>query len=487
MIRHYLTLEHIARALHARLSGSQVLEIFSQEKHVLTLCFLLDAEEIVITASVDATYGTILERTNVHRARRNTLDHFPMLIGQQCRAVTKHPADRIISFVFERHSMHVQLFGAGKGNIIVTEGTAICDALMDSKQLCGSLLRHPEQSAAPLGQHYTAESHFRSDVVEACRASNAYYALDRDQEALFSLIPLHGWNIIETYTDVFAALRRVISLRRAASRLVTLQRQVSTILRREIQRVSRSLEGMRGDVAAYDRATQYRHLADLLMSLPPTTTSGSDTIEVSDWDGTTVSIRIDAEHSMIDNATRYYQKAKQAETALEERLLRIPMFEKRLSTLQHDLLQAETTADMATLERLHDTYARRMTDHSQTPQYKTFHLSGSYTLYVGRNAANNDELTMRFAKQNDWWLHARGVSGSHAVLRGGGNERPPKEILEQAAAIAAYYSQARNASYTPVIYTQRKNVRKPKGANVGAVVVDREQVIMVKPGLPDES
>lgn len=486
MIRHYLTLEHIAKALHARLVGSQVLEIFSQEKHVLTLCFLRDAEEIVITASVDPTFGTIMERVNVHRARRNTLDHFPMLIGQRCQAVTKHPADRIIRFVFEQHSMHVQLFGAGTGNIIVTDGSVICDALMDAKHLCGSELRHPEQSAAPLGQHYTAESHYRSDVVEACRASRVYYVLERDQDVLFSLIPLHGWNIIETSTDVFAALRRVISLRRAASRLVMLRRQVSTILRREIQRVSRSLEGMRGDVAVFDRASQYRHMADLLMSLPPRTTGGSDTIDVQDWDGTTVTIRIEAEHSMIDNATRYYQKAKQAETAMEERLLRIPMFERRLTTLHHDLLQAESTTDTTALERLHDTYARRMTDPSQPPQYKMFQLSGTYTLYVGRNAANNDELTMRFAKQNDWWLHARGVSGSHAVLRGGGNERPPKDILEQAAAIAAYYSQARNASYTPVIYTQRKHVRKPKGANVGAVVVDREQVIMVKPGLPDE-
>jgi len=115
-----------------------------------------------------------------------------------------------------------------------------------------------------------------------------------------------------------------------------------------------------------------------------------------------------------------------------------------------------------------------------------FRLDDVYTLYVGKSAANNDELTMRFAKQNDWWFHARGVSGSHAILRGGGSEKPPKQILEQAAAIAAYYSHARNASYTPVVYTQRKYVRKPKGANVGAVTLERETVIMVRPSIPGE-
>jgi predicted ribosome quality control (RQC) complex YloA/Tae2 family protein len=76
------------------------------------------------------------------------------------------------------------------------------------------------------------------------------------------------------------------------------------------------------------------------------------------------------------------------------------------------------------------------------------------------------------------------VSGSHAVLKGVTGTKPPKPVLEAAAAITAYYSGARNASYVPVVYTQRKYVRKPKGAAVGAVVLEREDVVMVKPALP---
>jgi predicted ribosome quality control (RQC) complex YloA/Tae2 family protein len=113
-----------------------------------------------------------------------------------------------------------------------------------------------------------------------------------------------------------------------------------------------------------------------------------------------------------------------------------------------------------------------------------FQIDADHTLYVGRSAANNDELTMRFARQNDWWMHVRGASGSHTVLRGVNGPKIPKQVLEVAAAITAYYSQARNASYVPVVYTQRKFVRKPKGANVGAVTLEREQTVMVRPGLP---
>jgi predicted ribosome quality control (RQC) complex YloA/Tae2 family protein len=72
------------------------------------------------------------------------------------------------------------------------------------------------------------------------------------------------------------------------------------------------------------------------------------------------------------------------------------------------------------------------------------------------------------------------------VLRSAQSTKPTKNILEKAAAIVAYYSKARNATYTPVVYTQRNNVRKPKGSAVGAVVLDREETIMIQPGLPAE-
>jgi predicted ribosome quality control (RQC) complex YloA/Tae2 family protein len=66
-------------------------------------------------------------------------------------------------------------------------------------------------------------------------------------------------------------------------------------------------------------------------------------------------------------------------------------------------------------------------------------------------------------------------------------EKPPKMVLQKAAEITAYYSGARNAKYVPVIWTYKKYVRKPKGANVGAVIVAKETVIMAEPKLPEES
>ncbi len=91
---------------------------------------------------------------------------------------------------------------------------------------------------------------------------------------------------------------------------------------------------------------------------------------------------------------------------------------------------------------------------------------------------------MKFARPNDLWLHARGTSGSHAIIRLEKETKIPKEILTKAAEITAYYSGARNAKYVPVVYTYKKYVKKPRGANTGAVVISKEDVIMVEPKLP---
>jgi predicted ribosome quality control (RQC) complex YloA/Tae2 family protein len=103
---------------------------------------------------------------------------------------------------------------------------------------------------------------------------------------------------------------------------------------------------------------------------------------------------------------------------------------------------------------------------------------------VGKSSANNDLLTMKYAKPHDLWFHVRGASGSHTVLKVHGGDPPPRAVVHQAASIAAYYSKMRNAGNVPVAYCERKHVRKPKGAAAGAVVLEREKTILVKPGLP---
>jgi predicted ribosome quality control (RQC) complex YloA/Tae2 family protein len=100
---------------------------------------------------------------------------------------------------------------------------------------------------------------------------------------------------------------------------------------------------------------------------------------------------------------------------------------------------------------------------------------------MGRNAKNNDVLTLQYAHKEDVWLHARDVSGSHVIIKAQSGTSIPMQVIEYAARIAAYYSQRKNDGLCPVSYTFKKYIRKIKGAAPGSVRMDREEVIMVEP------
>ena len=118
---------------------------------------------------------------------------------------------------------------------------------------------------------------------------------------------------------------------------------------------------------------------------------------------------------------------------------------------------------------------------------REFRTSDGWKVLVGRSNEENDYLTHRIAHQEDTWLHAHGVPGSHVVLRREGRkDNPSARTLQEAAAIAAWFSKARHSSKTPVIYTLKKYVRKPRKGRPGLALCTREKTIMVAPKDPTE-
>ena len=116
---------------------------------------------------------------------------------------------------------------------------------------------------------------------------------------------------------------------------------------------------------------------------------------------------------------------------------------------------------------------------------RRFDLSPEWFALVGRDDRENDELTFRHASPDDFWFHARGVPGSHVVLkRRAGSGNPPRRVLEAAASLAAHFSRARHSALVPVICTRRRYVRKFRGARPGQVRCERETTLVVPPVRP---
>ncbi|HEY9488598.1 MAG TPA: NFACT RNA binding domain-containing protein, partial [Chryseosolibacter sp.] len=119
------------------------------------------------------------------------------------------------------------------------------------------------------------------------------------------------------------------------------------------------------------------------------------------------------------------------------------------------------------------------TDAASTP-FHEFHLR-DFRILVGKNAQNNDLLTFKHSYKEDLWLHAKDVSGSHVLIKFQAGKQFPKDVIEYAASLAAFNSKRKTDTLCPVIVTPKKFVRKRKGDPAGAVVVEREKIVMVEP------
>ena len=111
-------------------------------------------------------------------------------------------------------------------------------------------------------------------------------------------------------------------------------------------------------------------------------------------------------------------------------------------------------------------------------------LPGGWTVLAGKTDADNECLSLKVARPDDYWFHAHSVPGSHVVLQGAPGAKPDRATLKLAAAIAAYHSKARAGGVVPVTYTQARNVSKPGRAPLGTVQVRKEETLKVRPRLP---
>lgn len=541
MLRHYYTLTHLARELEI-LRGAMLVECFTQEKNVLILAFENGKAEYYLECSLDGKLGGLYLRPEFSRARRNSTTIFPDSVGIIVLDIHLHPSDRILTFNCGAQQIQFILFGGASGNVLITDkqgnsldsfksreiknaslqndnnddsirkyqdfrtikfppSTPILSAITKYDVFLGKIygeeacFRAGISPLAPFEEHSTEQLNTLQDEIvhlkAECSGTQTYYVLGYgdNRPPILSLVRLEKYPLIEyECASISDAIRRRIVLTRQREKYSSLRSQLETKLNRIAKRLLSSISQMENDAKAGERAANYKLWAELLLAQPNTKRTNGNSITVDSWTGETIEIPLDERLTLIENAEKYFTKTRSAADAAKVRANRLPAYKSRMARTEELLAMISRTSTLKDVtelsEQIEQFAGKSMKEQTEQSKYREFALEEGFTVYVGKNAANNDELTMRFAKPNDIWFHARGVSGSHAVLKVNAGAKPPKRVIEQAASIAAYYSNARNAKYTPVAYTLKKYIRKPKGANPGAVVMEREEVIMVSPKLP---
>ncbi|MCS6809563.1 MAG: NFACT RNA binding domain-containing protein, partial [Bacteroidota bacterium] len=313
---------------------------------------------------------------------------------------------------------------------------------------------------------------------------------------------IEHYTIERSFSHISDAVRSTLAIIHREARSHALRKQAERILQASITKAERVLKAIEQDTEGAQRANDRQQWAEILMAQPCLHTKGLEKLETQDWLGNAISIPLQPALTLLENAEEYFKKAARSRVTLKQQEERKRVYERSLLNAQQALRnipplhnERELSTWLATLNivprysatSMHNTTPSHNTSNETIRRFRQFVLSDAYTLYVGKTAADNDALTLRFAKPHDYWFHARGVPGSHAVLRCTSKDaKPPKHILEEAASIAAYFSKARHAKLAPVVYTQKKYVRKPKGAVAGAVVLEREDVLMVRPHIPQK-
>jgi predicted ribosome quality control (RQC) complex YloA/Tae2 family protein len=255
------------------------------------------------------------------------------------------------------------------------------------------------------------------------------------------------------------------------------------------------LETMLNSMAEESRADRYERWGHLLMASQSAIPPHTEEIEVDDLyeENMRTTIPLDPGLNGIENAEKYYEKARQTRKArrhAEDRLLLTEARAAEADGLWQELQGLQSRPEVLQFEKLNAErlapyLGQQASEAVQQVPFRRFILSSGFEVWVGKNARQNDTLTFVHARKFDFWLHARGVSGSHTLLRRPGRTTmPDKRIKQQAASIAAYYSKARGSHLVPVIMAEKKYVRKPRGAAPGAVIVEKEEVLLVEPGLP---
>ena len=256
-------------------------------------------------------------------------------------------------------------------------------------------------------------------------------------------------------------------------------------------RQQRKLAAQHEELRRTEGREDIRHQAELVTANIYRLRRGDRSLDCEDYYDPAcpvVHIELDPLKTPQQNAAALYKEYNKLKAAEQHLTVLTREGERQLDYLNSvldELERAETDRDLSDIRReLTETGYIRARKGGKAERVKPqsplkFVSDDGLEILAGRSNAQNDELTLKLARRTDYWLHTQRVHGSHGIIRCEGEEPPPR-TLEQAAGIAAYYSQARGAGKVQVDYTMVRNVRKPSGALPGKVIYTDHKTLLAE-------
>lgn len=342
------------------------------------------------------------------------------------------------------------------------------DSQMTASDLTDDMLTHL----------YRQFQYYMEDVRNG--AFNPVIYFDGNTPKEFSALPLTHFQNLEKkeYSSISEVLSTYYATRNALVRIRQKSADLRHIVQTALERNRKKYELQSRQLKDTENRDLYKVYGELINAYGYQLPEGSKELTALNYyTGEEITIPLDPVKTPQENAQKYfarYNKQKRTYEALTELIsetgdeirylesvesaLDIALYEEDLTQIKEELSQAG--------------YIRRRQQKKKAKILsRPLHYvsSDGYHMYVGKNNLQNEELTFHFASGNDWWFHAKGVPGSHVILKSGGDEVPDR-TFEEAGRLAAYYSKNRGNEKAEIDYIEKKHVKKVNGGRPGFVI-----------------
>ena len=515
MHNNYFFLRKLVEKLEVRLTGSSVEACFSQNKDELVLAFKQGTVEFWLKADLKYQFSCLSFPTDFSRARKNSIDLFPEIIGRVVTEIHQYQHERAFSIFLDHEVMLLfKLFG-NFSNVILYEDDRCINIFKhnagdedkikikdldrslgivgESKSLTienlskeipsfdKNILAYLELKGFKNSNDIQTNKDMVSDVL-ALLNNPLYYIYPEGDTLKFSLLPgkkdaRHFTDPIEALNYFYLEYHKKYWLNKEKAGLV---RTLKNQLKKSNNYIKKSKEKLENLKTGGD----YKQYGDIIMANLHAIRPDMDLVELFDfYNNQNIHIKMKTNLSPQKNAENYYRKAKNQkieintlEKNIESRIKQVQQLTEFLGIIEshNDLKQLRIFASKNGLIK------KKNEPTTDKPLFKIYEHMG-FQILVGRNARNNDELTFKYGYKEDLWLHAKDVKGSHVLIKYRPGTNFPRPVIQIAAQLAAYNSSNKNSDTCPVIFTSKKYVRKSKGMPAGAVFLDKEDIIFVRP------
>jgi len=531
MFNNYFILNKLVTELNRELQGYKITRAFSFEKEKMTFILSNDSDESTLEISVNPGFPFLILKRKISIPKRNLVDFFNALLPLNIISVEIADNDRIIRIQTDKSSLYFAIRGKFT-NMYLIYGDSEIESFKKSDEKIKENFRQEvlkcrfisgfnnlkiedesidqysiRKKYPVIGKDIINEANLRLEnagnlskdilngIIREIKENKPALFIDEDTGDVnlgiesFNVFPFTRKKIFDRLIDAY---NNFLIEKFSRESIFDKKKIIEKHLERELNKISGKLNDVRAHLLRTSREEEYKKKADILLININKLSKGREKIELPDLydENVSVTIKLDPKLSSKQNVDLYFEKARNEKIKIEKMKalfseLNIKFSE--LSKIKAEYLNAESAVNIDSImkELKIKQEVQKKSEEDIKSKFRHYIIDGKYNVYVGKDSKSNDLLTMKFARQNDYWFHARSVSGSHVVLK---NEYPkegiPKNILKSAASIAAYHSKAKTSGMVPVSYTQKKYVTKKKGMDPGKVALLREDVLIVKPEIP---